>query len=123
MRLTSRKTAILALFRPETTEHANEIRLQAGEPPFDVSGIASALYGFDVQMIAPTLYRSVRRTLDTMVKDGQLGRIKVNEGRGPFGHINSLVVRYHLPGTVAVIHADNPPADYIEAEYEVISRT
>lgn len=121
MRQTNRKTAILALFRPETKEQADAIRLDAGEPPFDVAGIASALYGFDVQTIAPTLYRSVRRTLDTMAKDGQLERIKVNEGRGEFGRINSLVVRYCLPGTFTVQRESNPPKNYIEGE--VISRS
>ncbi|MCX8958139.1 hypothetical protein [Erwinia psidii] len=121
MRQTNRKTAILALFRPETKEQADAIRLEACEPPFDVAGIASALYGFDVQREDPTRYRSVRRTLDTMVKDGQLERIKINEGRGPFGHINSLVVRYRLPGTFTVVREDRPPADYIEGE--VISRS
>lgn len=121
MRQTNRKTAILALFSPETKEQADAIRLEAGEAPFDVSGIAAALYGFDVQREDPTLYRSIRRTLDTMVKDGQLERIRVNEGRGAFGRINSLVVRYRLPGTFTVVREDSPPADYIEGE--VISRS
>ncbi|HAU3361029.1 TPA: hypothetical protein JDL67_003744 [Salmonella enterica subsp. salamae] len=121
MRQTNRKTAILALFAPKTQEQAEYIRSQAGKPPFDVSGIAAALHGFDVQTEDPTLYRSVRRTLDTMVKDGQLERIKVNEGRGPFGRINSLVVRYRLPGTFTVVREDRPPANYIEGE--VVSRS
>lgn len=121
MRQTNRKTAILALFSPETKEQADAIRLEAGTPPFDVSGIAAALYGYDVQIEDLTLYRSVRRTLDTMVKDGQLERIKVNEGRGPFGRMNSKVVRYHLPGTFTVVREDRPPANYIEGE--VISRS
>ncbi|ECI3932522.1 hypothetical protein AHW90_03575 [Salmonella enterica subsp. enterica] len=120
MRQTKRKRAILALYAPQTREEAERIRLEAGAPPFDVAGIASALYGFDVQMENPTLYRSVRRTLDAMAKTGQLERVKVNEGRGPFGHINSRVVRYCLPGTGTVVREDRPPADYIEGECSTV---
>ncbi len=116
MRQTKRKRAILALYAPQTREEADRIKLEAGAPPFDVAAIAAVLYGFDVQGEAPTLYRSVRRTLDAMAKAGQLERIKVNEGRGPFGHINSRVVRYCLPGTGTVVREDTPPSDYIEGE-------
>ncbi len=121
MRQTKRKCAILALYAPQTREEADRIKLEAGAPPFDVAGIAAALYGFDVQGEAPTLYRSVRRTLDAMAKAGQLERIKVNEGRGPFGHINSRVVRYRLPGTGTVVREDNPPSDYIDGEYSTVA--
>lgn len=121
MRQTKRKCAILALYAPQTREEAERIKREAGEPPFDVAGIAAALYGFDVQGEAPTLYRSVRRTLDAMAKAGQLERIKVNEGRGPFGHINSRVVRYRLPGIGTVVREDSPPSDYIEGECSTVA--
>ncbi|HFW4211812.1 TPA: hypothetical protein ACIBOM_004957 [Salmonella enterica subsp. enterica serovar Reading] len=114
MRQTKRKRAILALYAPQTREEAERIRLESGSPPFDVSGIAAALYGFDVQTENLILYRSVRRTLETMVKDGELERIKVNEWRGPFGRMNSKVVRYRLPGIGTMVREDTSPSDYIE---------
>lgn len=122
MRQTKRKAAILAMYAPQTREEAERIRLEAGAPPFDVAGVAYYLYGFDVQMENPTLYRSIRRTLDTMAKAGQLVRVRVNEGRGPFGHINSQVVRYALPGTCEVIREDEQE-DYIEGECSTLPDT
>ncbi|EIX3470843.1 hypothetical protein MKB54_001201 [Salmonella enterica] len=122
MRQTKRKAAILAMYAPQTREEAERIRLEAVAPPFDVAGVASFLYGFDVRMENPTLYRSVRRTLDTMAKAGQLVRVKVNEGRGPFGHINSQVVRYALPGTCEAIR-EGEQKDYIEGECSTVPDT
>ncbi|ENF9605072.1 hypothetical protein ABRF41_001572 [Salmonella enterica] len=117
MRQTKRKAAILAMYAPQTREEAERIRLEAVAPPFDVASVASFLYGYDVQWETPTLYRSIRRTLDTMAKE--LVRVKVNEGRGPFGHINSQVVRYALPGTCEAIR-EGEQKDYIEGECSTV---
>ncbi|HGB5011339.1 TPA: hypothetical protein ACIVL5_004364 [Salmonella enterica subsp. diarizonae serovar 61:r:-] len=102
MRQTRRSAAIMALYAPQTRERAEHIRQLAGEPPFDVEGVAAVLYGGrGIQRANLDLYRSVLSTLNAMAKAGQLERIKVLEGRrGLSGNINRRVWRYGLPGTV-----------------------
>ncbi|EOY8362082.1 hypothetical protein AIT68_003621 [Salmonella enterica subsp. salamae] len=111
MRKTKRKEAILAMYAPRTLSPREEIRLLmvAGKPPFDVACIASFLYGEGTARKNPTLYRSLRRTLEAMVKAGQLERVKAPEKRF-FGLLTSHIVRYALPGTCAVAGETSPPA-------------
>ncbi|EPR2558256.1 hypothetical protein ACU01H_000684 [Escherichia coli] len=51
--------------------------MEAGEPPFDVHGVSSLLYGDTLRYHI----EATRRTLNAMVRDGLLERMKVREPR------------------------------------------
>ncbi|PJI60767.1 hypothetical protein [Escherichia coli] len=93
MIMTRHKKQILEFYKPENRD---SVKLYAGDPPFDVSGVAGLLYsGCQRYHIEAT-----RRTLNAMVSDGLLYRVKVREPRfdvrigGDGAHCT--VVRYGL---------------------------
>lgn len=94
MRMTRRKKQILEFYKPE---HRDLIRLEAGEPPFDVRGVTALLCGSWYQRYH---IEATRRTLNAMVRDGLLERVKVREPRfdvrigGDGAHCT--VIRYGL---------------------------
>lgn len=93
MRMTRHKKHIIEFYKPE---YRDCVRLDAGEPPFDVQGVACLLYG-DTQRHH---IEATRRTLNAMVNDGLLYRVKVREPRfdvriGNEG-AHCTVVRYGL---------------------------
>lgn len=93
MRMTRHKKQILELYK---SEYRDWVRLEAGEPPFDVRGVTVLLYG-DTQRHH---IEATRRTLNAMVRDGLLERMKVREPRfdvrigGDGAHCT--VIRYGL---------------------------
>ena len=93
MRMTRHKKQILELYKPEYREW---VRVEAGDPPFDVRGVTVLLYG-DTQRHH---IEATRRTLNAMVRDGLLERVKVREPRfdvriGDNG-AHCTVIRYGL---------------------------
>ncbi|ENF3190273.1 hypothetical protein ACF5XU_004842 [Escherichia coli] len=93
MRMTRHKKQILEFYKPEFRDC---VRLHAGEPPFDVRGGSSLLYGDTLRYHI----EATRRTLNAMVNDGILYRVKVREPRfdvrigGDGAHCT--VIRYGL---------------------------
>ncbi|ECF5936988.1 hypothetical protein FNI43_19055 [Salmonella enterica subsp. diarizonae] len=113
MRLTSRKRKILRYFEPDYQEWVTS---EIGAPPFDVSGLAYLIYGVDSHNNRHYL-ESTRRTLEMMVKDGLLKRIKVRETRDTLhGETTATVIRYGLPGQCAVIRDSNGKKGAIDGE-------
>lgn len=98
MRLTSNKKTILSYFEPDNREW---VALEIGAPPFDVSGVTLLLYGSYQNRHN---LESTRRTLEAMVKDGLLERIRVRETRDTLhGEITATIIRYGLPGQCTII--------------------
>lgn len=93
MRMTRHKKHIIEFYKPD---NRHLVSLKAGEPPFDVKGVSCLLYG-DTQRHH---IEATRRTLNAMVNDGLLYRVKVREPRfdariaGEGAHCT--VVRYGL---------------------------
>ncbi|EKC3536865.1 hypothetical protein OD632_000806 [Salmonella enterica] len=113
MRLTSRKKEILSYFEPDNREW---VTVEIGAPPFDVSGVAYLIYGSDVSDNRHWL-ESTRRTLETMVRDGLLERIRAREVRDTsHGKTTATVIRYGLPGQCAVIRDSNGKKGAIDGE-------
>ncbi len=108
MRMTRHKKQILEFYKPECRDW---VRVEAGDPPFDVCGVTALLYGSCYQRYH---IEATRRTLNAMVSDGLLERVKVRESRfdvrigGDGAHCT--VIRYSLPGQCVVIR-DNDGAD------------
>ncbi|EAT4590611.1 hypothetical protein FPE53_10120 [Salmonella enterica subsp. enterica] len=113
MRLTSRKKEILSYFEPDNREW---VTVEIGAPPLDVSGVAYLIYGSGVSDNRHWL-ESTRRTLETMVRDGLLERIRAREARDTFhGKTTATVIRYGLPGQCAVIRDSNGKKGAIDGE-------
>lgn len=94
MRMTRHKKQILELYKPE---YRDWVRVEAGDPPFDVRGVTLLLYGSEYQRYH---IEATRRTLNAMVNDGILYRVKVREPRfdvriGSDG-AHCTVIRYGL---------------------------
>ena len=75
MRMTRHKKQILELYKPE---YRDWVRVEAGDPPFDVRGVTVLLYGSEYQRYH---IEATRRTLNAMVRDKLLERVKVREPR------------------------------------------
>ncbi|WP_242365483.1 hypothetical protein [Yersinia enterocolitica] len=118
MRMTKRKKSILDLFKPTNAEW---VKREVGAPPLDISGMAYLLYGVE-SFDKRHQIESIRRTLEAMVKDGQLDKITSYEqrqdttqsssGRGVWCNVS----RYSLPGKYAVTHDTNGKQDSIDGE-------
>ncbi|MBC0907325.1 hypothetical protein FSH06_018650 [Escherichia coli] len=119
MRLTRRKKEILSYFEPDNREW---VTMEIGSPPFDVSGVAYLLHSTDA--IDKQYYlESTRRTLEAMVRDGLLERVKSYESRqnrtqsGCGDGVRCMVVRYGLPGQCAVMRDDAGGEHAIDGEF------
>lgn len=101
MRMTSRKNEILSYFAPGQRAWLSRV---VGPPPLDATEIAYLLCG-PLRENSRHWLESVRRTLKIMVKDGLLEEIRVRELRQTIsGTTTSSVVRYGVPGEMAVEH-------------------
>ncbi|EAB7739575.1 hypothetical protein B5864_13830 [Salmonella enterica] len=111
MRLTNNKKTILSYFEPDNHEW---VTLEIGSPPFDVSGVTFLLYG---SYHNRHNLESARRTLEAMVKDGLLERIRIRETRNTLhGETTATVIRYGLPGQCAVVRDSDGEKDAIDGE-------
>lgn len=63
MRMTRHKKQILELYKPE---YRDWVRVEAGDPPFDVRGVTVLLYGSEYRRYH---IEATRRTLNAMVRD------------------------------------------------------
>lgn len=114
MRLTSRKKEILRYFEQE---HLEWVTKEIGPPPYDISGISYLLFGSETNCKRHQM-ESTRRTLDAMVNDGLLERVKVRESRQkPNGETTATVIRYGLPGHCLVLLDKKGANGAIEGEY------
>lgn len=88
MRLTNNRKTILSYFE---TDNREWVTLETSAPPFDVSGVTFLLYGSYHNRYN---LESTRRTLEAMVKDGLLERIRIRETRdtlhGKYSNSNPL---------------------------------
>lgn len=115
MRLTNRKKEILTFFDASNQDFVTG---EIGAPPLDVSGLAYLLNGGATGGTERHQIESTRRTLEAMVKDGLLERVRVREIRdGSHGETTATVVRYGLPGTCKVMRDDDGGDGAIEGEY------
>ncbi|HFW4211713.1 TPA: hypothetical protein ACIBOM_004852 [Salmonella enterica subsp. enterica serovar Reading] len=111
MRLTSRKKEILSYFEPDNRAWVTG---EIGAPPFDVSGVAFLLHGSRHNRYN---LESTRRTLEVMVKDGLLERIRIREARDTLhGEITATVISYGLPGQCVVIRDNDGEKGTINGE-------
>ncbi|MGQ3663804.1 hypothetical protein [Citrobacter braakii] len=111
MRMTNRKKEILSYFEPDNLAWVVK---EIGAPPLDVSGVAYLLNGGTIGRTERYKLESTRRTLEIMVKNGQLERVRVKEARETHlgGEVTTTVIRYGLPGTCTVIR-DEDGADNV----------
>lgn len=115
MRLTSRKKTILSYFEPD---NRGWVTGEIGAPPLDVSGVAYLLYGTGINDNRHWL-ESTRRTLEAMVKDGQLEKYRSRESRSITlgGETTATVIRYGLPGTVLVVRDTEGADGAVDGEF------
>lgn len=115
MRLTSRKKTILSYFEPD---NRGWVTGEIGAPPLDVSGVAYLLYGTGIDDNRHWL-ESTRRTLEAMVKDGQLEKYRSRESRSITlgGETTATVIRYGLPGTVLVVRDTEGADGAVDGEF------
>lgn len=101
MRMIAHKKEILSYFEPDKLEWVTG---EIGALPFDVSGMSYLVHGLDSFNLRHHL-EYTRRTLETMVRDGLLDRVRVHEARQAKhgGEVNATVVRYGMPGTCRLI--------------------
>lgn len=115
MRLTSRKKTILSYFEPD---NRGWVTGEIGAPPLDVSGVAYLLYGTGINDNRHWL-ESTRRTLEAMVKDGQLEKYRSRKSRSITlgGETTATVIRYGLPGTVLVVRDTEGADGAVDGEF------
>lgn len=115
MRMTVRKKEILSYFAPD---YLDFVTGEIGPPPLDVSGLTYLLYGVNHSREKRHQLESTRRTLEAMVEDGLLERIRVRESRqGAHTDTTATVIRYGLPGTCTVMRDTDGKDGVIEGEY------
>lgn len=114
MRMTARKKEILMFFDASNLDFVTG---EIGAPPLDVSGVAYLLNGGAAGGTERHQIESTRRTLEAMVKDGLLERVRVREVRdGSHGETTATVIRYGLPGTCTVMLDENGADNAIDGE-------
>lgn len=115
MRITARKKEILTFF---DASNLNFVTGEIGAPPLDVSGVAYLLNSGTVSRAERYQLESARRTLEAMVKDGLLERVRVREVRdGSHGETTAMVIRYGLPGTCSVLRDESGADNAIDGEF------
>lgn len=116
MRMTSRKKTILSYYEPANLAWVTG---EIGAPPLDVSGVAYLLHGTGINDNRHQL-ESTRRTLEAMVKDGLLERLRSREERAITlgGETTATVIRYGLPGQCTVVRDTDGAEGAIDGECE-----